>query len=40
MKLRALVSNGDFSDYWTYHLAREHQRIYQTRYQRKYDLTA
>jgi hypothetical protein len=26
LKLRALHANGDFDAYWTYHLAREHQR--------------
>lgn len=26
LKLRALRSNDDFDDYWTYHLARERQR--------------
>lgn len=26
LKLRALISNGDFDTYWAYHLAREHQR--------------
>jgi hypothetical protein len=26
LKLRALHANGDFDDYWTYHLEREHQR--------------
>jgi hypothetical protein len=33
LKLRALTSNGDFNDYWDYHLEREHQRNHQTRYQ-------
>jgi len=23
-----MISNGDFDDYWRYHLAREHQRLY------------
>jgi hypothetical protein len=32
LKLRALHSNGDFSAYWTYHLAQEQQRIHQSRY--------
>ena len=32
LKLRATVSNGDFDDYWTLHLAREHQRVHQSRY--------
>lgn len=33
LKLRALTSNGDFDQYWTYHLTREHQRTHQNRYQ-------
>ena len=32
LKLRALRSNGDFDDYWTFHLAHEHQRVHQSRY--------
>jgi hypothetical protein len=32
LKLRALRANGDFDDYWRFHLAQEHQRIHQTRY--------
>ena len=27
LTLRAVISNGDFDDYWRYHLAREHQRL-------------
>ena len=23
-----MISNGDFDDYWGYHLAQEHQRLY------------
>ena len=23
-----MISNGDFEEYWRYHLAREHQRLY------------
>jgi hypothetical protein len=33
LKLRALWSNGDFPAYWRYHLAQEHQRVHQARYQ-------
>jgi hypothetical protein len=33
LKLRALVSNGDFDTYWRYHLAQAHRRVHQTRYQ-------
>ncbi len=32
LKLRALISNGDFDAYWPMHLAREHDRIHQSRY--------
>jgi hypothetical protein len=32
LKLRALRSNGDFDNYWHFHLARERQRIHQSRY--------
>ena len=32
LKLRAIHSNGDFDDYWTYHLVRERQRTHQSRY--------
>ena len=26
LQLRALLVNGDFDRYWTYHLCQEHQR--------------
>ena len=32
LKLRALRSNGDFDDYWAYHLAQEQHRVRQARY--------
>jgi hypothetical protein len=32
LKLRALRCNGDFDDYWHYHLDREQQRVHQNRY--------
>jgi hypothetical protein len=32
LTLRALISNGDLNDYWTFHLAREQQRTHNTRY--------
>ncbi len=32
LKLRATASNGDFDEYWQFHLAQEHQRIHQSRY--------
>ncbi len=25
LKLRAIITNGDFDEYWVYHLAQEHQ---------------
>jgi hypothetical protein len=28
----ALVSNGDFAEYWRYHLAHEHERVHRSRY--------
>ena len=40
LKLRALISNGDFDDYWNYHLRHEHQRIHQARYRDKLTLAA
>jgi len=32
LKLRATISNGDFDEYWTFHLEREHQRVHRSRY--------
>ena len=32
LKLRALMSNGDFDVYWAYHCAREHDRVHRARY--------
>jgi hypothetical protein len=32
LKLRAVLSNGDFDDYWAFHLAREHERVHLSRY--------
>ena len=33
LRLRALISNGDFDTYWTWHLTREHHRTRLTHYQ-------
>jgi hypothetical protein len=33
LKLRALINNGDFSEYWPFHLRQEHQRIHRSRYE-------
>jgi hypothetical protein len=32
LKLRALITNGDFDEYWPYHLRKEHERIHKARY--------
>jgi hypothetical protein len=32
LKLHAIHSNGDFDDYWRYHLAQERHRVHETRY--------
>lgn len=32
LRLRALRASGDFDDYWVFHLAREYERIHQSRY--------
>jgi hypothetical protein len=32
LKLRAIISNGDFPAYWAYHLAQEQQRVHNARY--------
>jgi hypothetical protein len=36
LTLRAVISNGDFGEYWRFHLAREHQRLYPGTAQGKY----
>jgi hypothetical protein len=38
--LRAVITNGDFPAYWTYHLQQEHHRTHTSRYQHQYDLAA
>jgi hypothetical protein len=32
LKLRAMISNGDFDTYWAYHLTQEQQRVHNARY--------
>jgi hypothetical protein len=32
LKLRALLASGDFDEYWSFHEAREHDRIHRARY--------
>jgi len=32
LKLRAVGSNGDFEEYWDYHLSQERQRVHRSRY--------
>ena len=40
LTLRAVISNGDFEEYWRFHLAREHERLYPGTKQGKYALGA
>ena len=40
LTLRAMISNGDFEEYWRFHLAREHQRLYPGTAQGHYTLGA
>ena len=40
LTLRAVISNGDFEEYWRFHLACEHQRLYPGVKQGQYTLGA
>ena len=40
LTLRAVISNGDFNEYWRFHLAREHQRLYPGTAQGRHPLRA
>ncbi|MGH3184416.1 MAG: hypothetical protein ACRDOE_21270 [Streptosporangiaceae bacterium] len=40
LTLRAVISNGDFEEYWRFHLKREHQRLYPGTDQGTYTLGA
>jgi hypothetical protein len=40
LTLRAVISNGDFEEYWRFHLASEHQRLYPGTAQGEYTLGA
>jgi hypothetical protein len=40
LTLRAVISNGDFEEYWRFHLSREHQRLYPGTAQGEYTLGA
>jgi hypothetical protein len=40
LTLRAAISNGDFEEYWRFHLEREHQRLYPGIKQGQYTLSA
>jgi len=40
LTLRAVISNGDFDEYWRFHLAAEHQRRYPGTTQGEYTLGA
>ncbi len=37
--LCAVISNGDFDEYWRYHLDQEHQRLYPGTAQAEYTLS-
>jgi hypothetical protein len=39
LPLRALVTDGDFENYWPFHAAREHHRLYSSLDQENYSLT-
>jgi hypothetical protein len=38
--LRAVIANGDFDQYWQFHLHREYQRTHASRYQDQFALAA
>jgi hypothetical protein len=40
LTLRAVISNGDFEEYWRFHLKREHERLYPGINQGQYTLGA
>ena len=40
LKLRALISNGDFDQYWRFHLRQEHKRIHNARHREDLTLAA
>jgi hypothetical protein len=40
LKLRALIANGDFEEYWRFHLRREHERVHQAKYRESLILAA
>ena len=40
LKLRALISNGDFDQYWRFHLRKEHERIHNAQYRESVILAA
>jgi hypothetical protein len=40
LTLRAVIANGDFEEYWQFHLAREHKRLYPGTNQGQYALGA
>lgn len=40
LRLCALNDNGDSDEYWSFHLAQEHERLYPTPDHHNYQLTA
>jgi hypothetical protein len=39
LKLGAVVANGNFPNYWRYHLDQEHRRVHHAHHQDEYNLT-
>jgi hypothetical protein len=40
LRLRTVISNGDFEEYWKYHAQREHLRVHAIRYRDSLALAA
>ncbi|QDN93386.1 hypothetical protein [Streptomyces mirabilis] len=40
LKLRIVLSNGDFKAYWDYHMQRKHPRVHAVRYHYALELAA
>ena len=40
LKLRALITNGDFDQYWRFHLRQEHKRVHNARHRDDHALAA
>lgn len=40
LTLRAVIANGDYREYWRFHVQQEHRRVHQSRYQQGFKLAA